>query len=159
MEMDWRIIVDEIVGIDRLAHIPREEINKLFVNSVKMELWCAQHVEKEISEEICSKFRELIEKTVDKLVRVRIVKELEGVEVSRGSFDDMLRDVVEKIIELYLKLLLRSVRTLDMKVLCRVKKGFQYRSSILTPGYITLISMDEAIRFALAGYVEPLMFA
>ncbi len=159
MEMDWRVIVDEIVETNKLAHIPREEINKLFVSSVKMELWCAQHVEKEISEEICSKFRELIEKTVDRLVRVRILKELEGVEVVSGSFDDVLRDVVEKIIELYLKLLLRSVRTLDMKVLCKVRKGFQYRSSILTPGYVTLISVDEAVRFTLAGYVEPLMFA
>ena len=159
MEMDWRVIVNEIVELSKLAHVPRDEINILFVNSVKMELWCAQYVEKEISKEICSKFRELIEKSVDRLVRERIVKQFEGAEVVHGSFDDTLRDVVEKTIELYLKLLLRSARTLDMKVLCKVRKGFQYRNSILTPGYVTLINVNDAVRFALAGYVEPLMFA
>jgi len=158
VETIWRIVVNEIMERMKLSIVPRDEINKIFIDSIRMELWCRSSDRKELGEEICSKSRDIIRKVMDRLLRLRAIKSLEGSACEARSFDDTLRILIEKAVGLYLNIVMYSVRTLDMKVLCRVKKGFHYRNSILTPGYVVLFDIVEAFQYTLAELVEPLMF-
>ncbi|HID80713.1 MAG TPA: hypothetical protein EYP48_03230 [Ignisphaera sp.] len=158
MDTIWRIVVNEIMEHMKLSIISRDEINKIFIDSIRMELWCRSSNRKELSEEICSKSRDVIRKVMDKLLRLRAIKSLEGSGCEDKSFDDTFRTLIEKAVNLYLNIVMYGVRTLDMKVLCKVKKGFHYRNSILTPGYVVLFDIAEAFQYTLAGLVEPLMF-
>ena len=158
MDTIWRIIVNEIMEHMKLSTIPHDEINKIFIDNIRMELWCRSSDRRELSEEVCLKSKDIIRKVMDRLLRLRAIKSLEGSRCEGKSFDDVLHTLIEKAIELYLSIVMYGVRTLDMKVLCKVKKGFYYRNSTLTPGYVVLLDVAEAFRYTLAGLVEPLMF-
>ncbi|HID80679.1 MAG TPA: hypothetical protein EYP48_03060 [Ignisphaera sp.] len=158
MDTIWRIIINEIMERMKLSAIPRDEINKIFLDNIRMELWCRSSDRKELSEEVCSKSKDITRKVMDRLLRLRVIKALEGSKCEDKSFDEALHALIEKAVGLYLGMVMYGVRTLDMKVLCKVRKGFYYRNSILTPGYVVLLDIVEAFQYTLAGFVEPLMF-
>jgi len=151
---DWKVLLKEVEETE-LQELELEDVNRVSSAYLSMLRWCSEEVD-DVRSSICSKFKDLVFRTLKLLIKLRIDKALRGSSGGRSSVDVFLREAVSMYVDRFVDVVVRGLRTHHLEVLCKVRKVVQLRDLVATPGYIVLLPIELAIPLSIAGYVDVL---
>jgi hypothetical protein len=127
-----------------------EEANKL---NVAMNYWCNVSTE-QFTHNVCEKFNVIMNKLLDTSMKSVIIKVINNEIALERDILGEITMLFNKILETFKYIILRSIIIYDNKILCKVKKPFYRSYHIVLPGYVMLMTIDEAVRLASLDYVD-----
>ena len=152
--VEWdRIIIDELSNDSSFSRLDAELLDKARKVYLRVYEWCSQHSQVEI----CEEFQRLWNDVVEKLARYRLLKSIRIDRVDEQSVDGVIMESARVVLKLFRDIVLRGIRSSDMKILCRVRQRFAKQSLVLEPNSLTILSLREALFLSILGFVEPLM--
>ncbi len=143
------LLLDDKISTTFIANV-FGEVNKL---STLVDQWCNTSSEP-FAQDVCSKFNEIANKLIELSMKNAIVRAMNNeISIEQDTLGNILTTLI-KILDVLKNIILRSIIVYDNKILCKVKKPFHNKYSIVVPGYTILIPIENAVVLASLDYID-----
>ncbi|MCS7112252.1 MAG: hypothetical protein N3D82_05585 [Ignisphaera sp.] len=144
------LLLDDKVSTTQMTKI-FDEINKL---SITMDSWCSSASSDSTIQGICSKFNEIMNKIIELTLKNVVVRTMNREVAFEQDILGKILTILIKILDSFRHTILKSIIVHDNKILCRVKKSFHSQYSVVLPGYVILVPIEDAVMLASLGYID-----